>query len=60
MVLGFFELPDEDRPPEELWLDEERISQHFEDVKARRNEKYGVESVPDADMMQNELTRGLR
>lgn len=55
MVLGFYEMLEKDRPPRDIWLDEESLALHFEQIK---NDHSGVEAVPD--MMQNELTKGLR
>jgi hypothetical protein len=51
-------IKDEDRPPEEIWLDGEAIQDWFARVKERRDsETAGEESVP---MDQNEATKGLR
>lgn len=56
------ELPDEDRPPEGIWLDSEAVSEHFEGVRQRyssgKGGSGGQEPVPQLD--QNELTRDLR
>lgn len=38
-VLGWMELPEDDMPEEELWLDQEAITKHFADVKARYRQK---------------------
>ena len=55
------ELDDEDRPPESIWLDNQAINEHFDSVRARREDKArGVEVVDDAPMLQNELTKNLR
>lgn len=54
------ELADKDQPPEEIWLDQDALNEHFERVKAR----YGGDGADDdADVIplkQNELTRDLR
>lgn len=51
-------IKEEDKPPEEIWLDGEAIQEWFARVKERRDaENKGEESVP---MDQNEATRGLR
>jgi hypothetical protein len=34
-VLGWMELPEDDTPGEDIWLDTEAISKHFSDVKER-------------------------
>lgn len=63
MVLGFFELPDDEQPPHTIWHDEEAIAEWFEEVDRKRKERSGgpgserVESVP---MDDNELTRMWR
>lgn len=59
--MSYYELPEEDRPPEQIWLDDEAITIHFEQVEARREAKYKGESVPEAtDMQRNELTEHFR
>jgi hypothetical protein len=59
------EMPDDDRPPEAIWLDDEALSDHF----ARVREKYssggaggGYESVPQADdqVTENALAKAIR
>jgi hypothetical protein len=56
-------MTDDMRPPQEIWLDDEAIADHFDSVKARLSSGSGNagssedwEEVP----VQNELTRGLR
>ena len=59
MVLGFSEMPDDDQPPESMWLDDEALVDHFESIKQKyRDKSNGTESVPDG--VQNELTKGIR
>lgn len=61
MILGFFEVPEDERPPESIWLDDEALSDHWEHVTAQRQNKYnGTESVPSAPLEQNELTAGFK
>jgi hypothetical protein len=63
MVLGWFELPDEDQPPQEIWLDDEKLAAHFEKVRDRYRSasgNSGMESVPQADLPQNELTASFK
>jgi hypothetical protein len=55
-ILSWMELPDDKRPPEEIWLHPELLEEHFERVFPK-NEEEGVEKVP---MMSNELTKGIR
>lgn len=62
MILGWGELQEEDVPPEEIWLDDEALNAHFDDVRERWKSKGSggqTEAVADVDE-QNELTRGLR
>lgn len=59
-VLGYFELPEEDTPPEEYWHYQDRLSEWFEAVKARREERYGGGSSsaePAEDMTGNEFAK---
>lgn len=35
-ILSWYELPEEDRPSEEIWLNPEKLEIHFEDIKDRR------------------------
>lgn len=62
-VLSWFELPEEDRPDERIWLDDEALNQHFDALHERyrggsRNEEW--ESIPSGELEQNELTKGFR
>jgi hypothetical protein len=60
-VLGWLELPDEDQPPERIWCNHEELDEHFERVKARWKSGSGTEAIDDdGDLVQNELTKGLR
>lgn len=65
-MLGFLELPDDERPPEEYWHSSDAINEWFEAVKQKRADKYsGIEAVPDpgedddAEMTGNSLARDL-
>jgi hypothetical protein len=67
MILGFYELPDDERPPEAIWTDDEALSSHWLAVEQKREAKWGggsetSEAVPEAGtrMDQNELTAGLK
>lgn len=62
MVLSWYELPDDDRPPESIWLDDDAITSHFEAIDQRRKSSTRGDSVavPQAGMDQNELTAELR
>jgi hypothetical protein len=61
-LLGYWEMPEDDQPSEDIWLDDKALSEHFESVRAKYRSKYGKDSedVPDAPMEQNELTASLR
>lgn len=51
-------MSDEDRPPTGIWLEDEALEAHFDEVRRRYRGGTGTsESVP---LEQNELTRGLR
>ena len=60
MVLGYFELPDDEQPDELIWGNPVRLEEWFEAIKQRR-ENGGMTPVPqaDEDMTGNELTREL-
>lgn len=55
-------MPDNDRPGEEIWLDDELLVEHFDWVRARHARSSGWESVPDADDegTENELLKDVR
>jgi len=59
MVLGYFEIPNEDDiPPQEMWGDDEALIRWFDDVKVRReNPGSSMEKIPD--MEDNELVNQL-
>ncbi len=64
-MLGWYELPDDDRPPERIWLDDTALTAHFEAVSDRyrsgsTSSGGNWESVPDSDHAQNELTAQFR
>lgn len=60
-ILNWMELPDEDRPAEHIWLDAELLDDHFTSLASRREAKaQGMETVDDAPMMQNEITKSWR
>jgi hypothetical protein len=57
IVLGFIELPDDERPPDNIWHHNERLKEWFEAVKERRKnpdmQPIG-EYEGDGPMMRNE------
>lgn len=55
------ELPASDQPPEEIWLDQDALNEHFERVHARYGgDDDGGHDAEVVPMTQNELTRDLR
>jgi len=57
VVLGFLELPEDEKPPEEIWHHMERLTEWFDAVKERRRnpdmEPIG-EYKGDVPLMRNE------
>lgn len=66
MVISWFEhLPDDERPPREIWWSEERVDEWLEDVKEQRNSgnkkpRSSYEQSEDVPMSENEYAQGLR
>jgi hypothetical protein len=62
-ILSWMEMTEEDQPPEEIWLNSEAISEHFDHVRQRYRDKSGggMESVPEAgtEMQDNEFVKSL-
>lgn len=58
-VLGFYELPEEDQPPEQLWGNDDGLKQWFDEVKQRHKDRYGSrdDDLEDVPQMQNEYAR---
>lgn len=42
--LNFDELPKDERPPRDIWLDGDEMRKHWTAVERRREEKYGTSS----------------
>lgn len=64
MTLGFYEMPEKDQPPEEIWHHGERLEQWFEAVKTRQNHPEmevidDEEYVDDGTSIKNELLTDL-
>lgn len=60
--ISFDELLDDERPPRKLWGDGEKLNMWFEEVKRKRNEKYGLdgsESGPIDNPVRNAAARDL-
>lgn len=60
--LSFEELPNEDRPSRDIWLDHELMSEHWDLVKERRERMYqgGDYDQEIEDPVENEYAAGLR
>ncbi len=60
-IMSWMEMAEEDQPPESIWMNDEAIAEHFENVKRKYTEKAsGMESVPEGTEMQdNEIVRQL-
>lgn len=63
MTLGFYEMPESDQPPEEIWHHGERLEQWFAAVKTRQDhpemEPIEDEYVDDGTSVKNELMADL-
>jgi hypothetical protein len=60
LVLSWQEnLPRDEIPPEWMWPLDDDLEAWFEEVQAKRDEKYGrSDTVDGPGMMQNQLTKG--
>jgi len=59
-LLGWLEMPEQDQPPESIWLDEAALAQHFQDIRERYQSEGAGDAVEDRPMVENDLVRGLR
>lgn len=58
--LGFEELPEEDIPPRRIWMDGEKLEEHFNAVRARRKAQAEGKDTPEIeDPVENEAAAGL-
>lgn len=56
-------MPEDDQPPEEIWLDNEALTSHFQAVKEKWKAEYGSgsgDTVESAPMTDNELAKEWR
>lgn len=54
-------MTDEQRPPQEIWLDDEALNDHFDSVKSRmRTGGASDDGWEDIPTQQNEFTRDLK
>ena len=61
MFLGFEEMPEEDSPPKRIWLDNDALTAHFAQLKAKRKAEMDpkASTVPDTPMEQNTLAKDM-
>lgn len=59
IYLGFEEMPQEDRPPRKIWLDDKRLVEHFDRLKEKRKAEAGGDSVPSEPMQENSLAKEM-
>jgi hypothetical protein len=60
VFLSFDELPEDERPPHRIWNDGDALKAWFDDVKRRRDEKYGEKGPgPIEDPVNNEAAKSL-
>lgn len=63
-MLSWWELPEEDQPPPEIWGMDDELAIWWEEVELRRKEKYGTdrggdEPMTKVDMTDNEYAKSL-
>jgi hypothetical protein len=62
VVLGYYELPDEEQPDATIWGHPERLEEWFKAIKQRREsgmEPINYDEEPDDGFTRNELTAEL-
>lgn len=61
MFLGFEEMPEEDRPPKKIWLDDEALMSHFVRLKEKRKEETKSNSTTQSSepMKENSLAKQM-
>jgi hypothetical protein len=57
--LSFEELPEEDRPPKKIWLDNEAMESHFAALKAKRKREAEGDTTLEGESVQNTAARDL-
>lgn len=53
-------LMSEEVPPPWMWPFEDELELWFEEVDRKRKERFGGDSEPEGEMMENEYARGRR
>ena len=60
VVLGYYEMPEEDQPDENIWHHPQRLEEWFAAVKQRReNGMEPIDQGEDTDMESNALVREM-
>lgn len=56
VYISFDELPEDERPPRRMWLDDEGLKAHFDRIRRDRDAKYGADggAGPIEDPVQNQ------
>jgi hypothetical protein len=57
VFIGFDELSEEERPPRNIWLDPELLTEHFANLKRERKEKAEGRAIEDP--VQNAAAKDL-
>ena len=60
LFLSWEELPEDERPPRAIWLDNEALHEHFDEVRAARAEKYGLDDDYDGYDQDEKPRRSTR
>lgn len=58
-ILRFFELPDDERPPRRIWLDDERLEEWFAEVNRKRSARAEGRDKEIEDPVDNDAAKGL-
>ena len=61
MFLGFEEMPEEDAPPKRIWLDNDALTTHFANLKAKRKAQSDPNAPQAAEgpMQENSLAKDM-
>lgn len=64
VFLSFDELPNEERPPRSIWLQEDKLGAWFERVERDRDQKYGGgsgggDTLLEGETVENKAAAGL-
>jgi len=62
MILGFGEMLKEDRPPEDIWMDDEALVAHFkarEEARGSKDDKDEDDWGPEGSIIENQAADEL-